>query len=207
METLKNDLWIIYSDINVRKNINEYPHIKEHLDKFRKVITSDFKPYGLHRAREQKFFEGAKIMSLRKTNKPFFSYVDFPCYVSQTYFILQPKDIDLKYLTGLLNSNLIFFWLKYKGKKQGNQLQIDKEPLLKIPIYKPDNENTQKDEIIRLVDKIRDLEITKQRFRLDSDKRAIEQEITAYENQINKLVYGLYNLESYSDIIENGVKD
>ncbi len=203
----KNDLWIIYADMNVRKSIRDYPHIKEHLDRFRKVMTSDFKPYGLHRAREPKFFEGSKILSLRKTDRPFFTYADFPCYVSQTYFIIKPDDIDLKYLTGLLNSNLIFFWLKHKGKKQGNQLQVDKEPLLEIPIYKPDkNENGIKDDIAQLVDKIINLEKQKHNVRLDSDKRVIEQEISSYEKQINKLVYKLYKIENYSETIESDVK-
>ena len=65
-----------------------------------KVITSDFKPYGLHRAREQRFFEGEKIISLRKTSEPYFTYTNFPCYVTQTYFIIKPEDINLKFLTG-----------------------------------------------------------------------------------------------------------
>jgi adenine-specific DNA-methyltransferase len=107
----KNKLWVIYSDMNVRKNIKKYPNIKNHLDKFKKIITSDFAPYGLHRAREQQFFEGTKIISLRKTSKPYFTYTEFPCYVSQTYFVIKPGDIDLKYLTAILNSKLIYFWL------------------------------------------------------------------------------------------------
>ncbi len=37
----KNHLWVIYSDMEVRKNIKDYPHIKEHLDRFKKIITSD----------------------------------------------------------------------------------------------------------------------------------------------------------------------
>jgi len=148
--------------------------------------------------------KGEKILSLRKTPSPYFTYTDFPCFVSQTYFILKPSDINLKYLTGLLNSNLIFFWLKHKGKKQGNQLQIDKEPLLEIPIYKPDkNENNIESDIARLVDKIRNLEQQKQGIKLDSDKRVLEQEISAYEKQINKLIYKLYKIEDYSEIIEN----
>jgi len=199
----RNELWIIYADMNVRKNINDYPHIKEHLDKFKNVMTSDFKPYGLHRSREPKFFEGEKIMSLRKTDRPCFTYTDFSCYVSQTYFIIKPEDIDLKYLTGLLNSNLIFFWLKHKGKKQGNQLQVDKEPLLEIPIYRPDkSENAQKDEIIKLVDKIIALNKQKQTIRLDSEERTIEQEISAYENQIDKVIYKIYGLEEYAEFID-----
>lgn len=202
----QNKLWVIYSGINIRKNINQYPHIKEHLNKFRKIITSDFKPYGIHRAREQRFFEGEKIISLRKTNPPSFTYTDFPCYVSLTFFVIKPEGFDLKYLTGLLNSNLIFFWLKHRGKKQGNQLQVDKEPLLEIPIYEPDkSENSIESDIARLVDKIRNLEKQKQSIKLDSDKRVIEQEISAYEKQINKLVYKLYKVETYSETIENDV--
>ena len=43
----KNDFWIIYTDSKF-KNISEiekYPNIKKHLDKFKEVITSDNKPY------------------------------------------------------------------------------------------------------------------------------------------------------------------
>lgn len=203
----KNELWIIYSDMTVRKNINEYPHIKEHLDKFKKVMTSDFRPYGLHRAREAKFFEGEKILALRKTDRPFFTYTNFSCYVSQTYFILKPDDINLKYLTGLLNSNLIFFWLKHKGKMQGNQLQVDKEPLLELPIYKPNkDENNSENAIVNLVDKLMDLERELQNARLELDKRTIAQQIAVCENQINKIVYKLYKIEEYSETIEKDVR-
>ena len=33
----------------------------------------------------------------------------------------------------------MYYWLKNEGKMQGNNFQVDKEPLLKIPIYKPEN--------------------------------------------------------------------
>jgi adenine-specific DNA-methyltransferase len=207
----KNKLWVIYSDINVRKNINQYPHIKDHLDKFKKVITSDFAPYGLHRAREQKFFEGEKIVSLRKTSKPYFTYTDFPCYVSQTYFVIKPDDIDLKYFVGLLNSNLMFFWLKYKGKKQGEQLQIDKAPLLKLPIYKPDTTNKAEketeQEIIKFVDKLRELTKESLRVKIGSEKELIQKQLVAYEHRIDELVYKLYGItEEEKKIIEESLK-
>ena len=138
----KNQFWIIYTDSSFKNeaSIAPYPNLKRHLDKFRKVITSDNKPYGLHRAREDKFFKGEKIISLRKcSDRPTFTYTDFDTYVSQTYFVIKSDRINLKYLTGLLNSKLIEFWLRYKGKMQGFNFQIDKEPLLEIPIYKPEN--------------------------------------------------------------------
>ena len=154
----KNQFWVIYTDSSFKNEatIAPYPNLKQHLDKFRKVITSDNKPYGLHRAREEKFFKGKKIISLRKcSDRPTFTYTDFDAYVSQTYFVIKSDRINLKYLTGLLNSKLIEFWLRYKGKMQGFNFQVDKEPLLEIPIYKPENTSpfeTLVDYIIRLLE-------------------------------------------------------
>ena len=207
----KNKLWIIYADINVRKNIKEYPYIKEHLDKFKKIITSDFAPYGLHRAREQRFFEGEKVISLRKTSKPFFTYTDFPCYVSQTYFVIKPSDINLKYLTALLNSKMIFFWLKYKGKMQGDQLQVDKAPLLEIPIYKIDNNDKNEmkkyNEIAQLVDIIRDLVKRSLDLKIYLQQDLIQKQIDAYESKIDDLIFNLYDItKEEQKIIENSLK-
>ena len=195
----KNDLWIIYANMRVRKHIEEYPTIKSHLDKFKKIVTSDFAPYGLHRARDQTFFEGNKIMSLRKTDKPFFTYTTFPCYVSQTYFIIKPDDINLKYLVGLLNSKLIGFWLYYNGKRQGEQLQIDKEPLLSIPIIKKENK-----EIIDIVDLLIDLNQKLSQANLDREKESFKEQITVLETKIDEIVYNLYNLsKDEKELINN----
>jgi len=198
----KNYYWLIYSNMEVRKNINDYPNIKTHLGKFKKIMTSDFRPYGLHRAREQHFFEGGKILSLRKTEKPYFTYVDFPCYVSQTYFILKPKNINLKYLTGLLNSNLIFFWLKLKGKRQGKLLQVDKGPILQIPICKA--KKIDEEVIIKNVDLIFDLKKELNKTKLPNEKNVIESKITYLENKINERIYLIYNLIKVErDVIED----
>lgn len=45
----KNRLWIIYTDSSFKneETITPYPNLKAHLDKFKDVITSDNKPYGL----------------------------------------------------------------------------------------------------------------------------------------------------------------
>ena len=199
----ENNYWVIYSNLNVRKNIKDYPNIKKHLENFRSIITSDFKPYGLHRAREQKFFEGEKIISLRKTHRPTFTYTDFPCYVSQTYFVIQPKNINLKYLTALLNSKLIYFWLYYKGKKQGDQLQIDKEPLLDLPIINTGDKQSH-DTIVNLVDNLLKLNKELQSTKLDSQRQQLQRAIAHAETQVDKLVYELYGLtEEEIGIVEN----
>lgn len=205
-----NHLWVIYSDMKTRKNMNEYPKIKSHLDKFKKVITSDFKPYGLHRSRERRFFEGEKIVSLRKTSQPCFTYTDFPCYVSQTYFVLKPSNINLKYLTALLNSKIVHFWLYLKGKKQGNMLQIDKAPLLDIPIHKLKNESEKKMEsiIIGYVENIIQLNKGLINIRLDSERELIKKQIKSLEYKINDFVFKIYEInDSEREIIERCLKN
>ena len=133
----KNTRWTIYTDSSFKKvdKIKDYPNIKKHLDKFVKVITSDNAPYGIHRTRRESLFLGEKIITARKcTHRPRFSFIDFDSYVSGTFAVIKPSDINLKYLTGLLNSKLIAFYLKNKGKMQGSNYQIDIEPLCKIPL-------------------------------------------------------------------------
>nr|WP_240447417.1 Eco57I restriction-modification methylase domain-containing protein [Helicobacter pylori] len=136
----QNQHWIIYTDSSFKnpKSMDDYPNLKKHLDRFKEVITSDNKPYGLHRARDKRFFTGnPRIIVLRKCAKePIFSYVNFDCYVSATFYIIKTKRFDSKFLVGLLNSLLIRFWLKHRGKVQGNNYQIDKEPLMNIPLIK-----------------------------------------------------------------------
>ena len=139
-----NKEWIIYTKSDIKNNINSYPTLKSHLDKYSTIITSDNKPYGLHRARNEDFFIGEKIISLRKNSEPSFTYTNFDCYVSQTFYSIKTDSFNLKYLTSLLNSKLIAFWLRFKGKMQGNNYQIDKEPLVNIPIIQPENINTFK---------------------------------------------------------------
>lgn len=208
----QNKLWVIYTDssFNNPETVAPYPNIKEHLDKFQEVITSSNKPYGLHRAREERFFKNDKIISLRKCVRPTFTFTDFDCYVSQTYFSIQTERLNLKYLTGLLNSDLIAFWLKYQGKMQGDLYQVDKGPLMNLPILEPSEE--KQTEVSNFVTQIieakqkqydytallktalesnnfdREIQLTKQ----------LEQttvEINKAESEINKIVYSLYQME------------
>ncbi|MFN5514238.1 MAG: nuclease [Cyanobacteriota bacterium] len=183
-----NKLWIIYTDSSFKKpsQISDYPNIKRHLDRFKSIITSDNKPYGLHRARNEYFFVGEKIISLRKCKTPTFTYTDFDCYVSQTFFVIKTNRINQKYLTGLLNSYIVAFWLKYQGKMQGGLFQIDKAPILEIPILDPSEKDKKAIEL--LVQKC-----------LDAKGQNCEQ----WENEIDRLVYELYGLtEEEISIIE-----
>lgn len=184
----ENKYWVIYTDSSFKNSnaIKPYPNLKKHLDRFQKIITSDNKPYGLHRARNEHFFIEEKIISLRKCAKPTFTYTDFDCYVSQTFFVIKTRRLNQKYLTALLNSKLIAFWLKYKGKMQGFQYQVDKGPLVELPLIK-----TNEEEIFAsLLDYIAFLKAnTEQKI---NEFVSNEHMILSFEDIINACVYELY---------------
>jgi adenine-specific DNA-methyltransferase len=190
----KNKLWIIYTSSKFKNPdaILPYPNIKKHLDKFVDVITSDNKPYGLHRTREENFFKGEKIIVQRKcAGKPVFTYTDFDTYVSATFYVIKTENLNQKYLTGVLNSRLIEFWLKNKGKMQGNNFQLDKEPLLNIPLIKPNIEVQNKIE-----SKVNEILLLKAEDS-KTDTQVLEQEIDA-------MVYELYGLSAEEIAIVEG---
>ncbi|EAH4561887.1 class I SAM-dependent DNA methyltransferase, partial [Campylobacter jejuni] len=189
------DKYLIYlSNKNYSGNLDDLPNLKQHFQKYKEILKESKikyktpnKPYFyLHREREEKFFKKGeeKIISQVRCIEPIFVYSNENFYGSRALFFIQTCRINLKYLTGVLNSKLIAFWLKHKGKIQGNLFKIDKEPLLNIPVVNINSKNEKlANKLISLVDEI--LKVKEQ------DKNANTQEL---ENKINSLVYKLYNL-------------
>jgi adenine-specific DNA-methyltransferase len=169
---------------------NDAPTLLKHLKKFRNIMDKrrenqngrlDY--FHLHWPRDEKFFKkGEKILSVRKCLTPTFIYTNEPAYVMMSFNIIQTNRLDMKYLTAILNSKLIEFWLRNKGKMQGNNFQIDKEPLLDIPIYKTDNVQPFR----HLVDYI--IFLKSQTFKNTSDQLIP----TFFEQIIDSMVYELY---------------
>lgn len=187
----RNTLWLIYTGSTYKdpQSLNAYPNIKEHLDRFLPIFTSDNKPYGLHRSRNESFFKGEKIISLRKcVGHPCFSYSDFDCYFTQTFNSIKTIRWDNIFLTGLLNSKLVEFWLRHKGKMQGENFQIDKEPLTQIPLPYPIPEK-----YISQIKKHVNTIITAKKHNADAIT-------TIEENCIDYLIYRLYNL-TYDEVL------
>jgi len=116
----------------------KYPHITTHLDKYLEreyIITSDRKPYGIHRSRSIDFFESkGKIISVRKTFYPKFVRVDSPCFMDESVNFIKHLD-EPDDIVSILNSSVMHFWFRYGfEKKHGDQLQLDKEVLVDAPL-------------------------------------------------------------------------
>ncbi|MCT7557388.1 TaqI-like C-terminal specificity domain-containing protein [Aliarcobacter butzleri] len=219
----ENKFWVIYTNSSFKNqnSLDNYPNIKNHLDKFQEIITSENKPYGLNRAREENNFLEEKIIVKRKSpNSPTFTYVDFDCFFNRTFMIIKSNRISLKYLISLLNSKLIAFWLKYKGKMQGDIFQVDKEPLLNLPILKIDEESQKPfiklvDEILEAKQKIKDYKyLLDEAIRNNNFDREIilKKELENLENicitneiTIDRMVYKLYELTPEEIKIVEGI--
>jgi adenine-specific DNA-methyltransferase len=191
-----SDFKVIYTTSSFKdpNSLNSYPKIKSHLDKFQPAITSSNKPYGLHRSRKESFFKGSKIIALRKcSNLPIFSFSDFDCYVTQSFNVIKSNRINLKYLTAILNSKLIRFWLLKKGKMQGDNFQLDTGPLLDIPIVN----SKDKTEVTKLAQLVDDITLAKQNqtnATTQKEQEFLDKKIVSIENQINVMVYDLYDI-------------
>ncbi len=186
-----NNFLFYISEKNFKnKNIEDYPNILNHFKPFEEVLNlakikygTPNKPYYyLHREREERFFDkGPKIGCGVRVGSPSFFYTEREYYGSRGLNFIKTERVNLKYLTGILNSNLTFFWLKNKGKQLGDLLQVDKGPLLEVPLFI--GSDLEQKSVIDLVDQIITLK--------NQDKDA---DITVLESQIDQMVYKLYGL-------------
>nr|WP_308400852.1 Eco57I restriction-modification methylase domain-containing protein [Campylobacter insulaenigrae] len=170
-------------------NIDEYPSLKQHLDEFypqlEKRADKGFTPYNLRNCAYLEEFEREKIVYPETTQGAYFIYDDRGIFLEKTAFFIVCE--NLKYLLGLLSSNLITYY--YKNFSQGCKLgikgyQYNKHALENLPLPKINSKNEKlANELVSLVDEILNLK--------EQDKNANTQEL---ESQIDKIVYKLYNL-------------
>ena len=171
-----SDKYIIYLSAQNfdGQDINEFPNIRNHFEPYVQVLTDARIKYGtpnkpyyyLHRERIESFFKKgeAKIISQGRCQYPRFYYTEDDYYASRALFVIKTNKFEPKYLLAFLNSTICRFWLKNKGKMQGDCYQVDKEPLQNIPIP----ECTDQQPFIDLADKMlslnKDLQAKRARF-------------------------------------------
>jgi len=197
--------YLIYITKTNLKDSREIPNIISHLSKYKEIMEERrenkmgrIKFYHLHWPRDSYFFiKGPKILVVRKCSFPIFIYTEREAFVMLAFNVIKTNRINLKYLTGLLNSKLIAFWLRHRGKMQGNNYQIDKEPLLNLPLINP-TDKEMVEQIGTLADKIIQL---KQIYGCSADT-------STFETQIDQLVYKLYDLTPEEiEVVEENVKN
>ncbi len=202
---LTTNKYVVYS--SNKTNINDYPNVKKHLDRFRNIIekkrwNENVPWFSLVRSRNKRIFCSEKIISPQRSIRNTFGYNNSEWHAGSDVFYItlkkEVKDIHLKYILALLNSQLYYFWLYHRGKRKGNYLELIGTPLSEIPIKKISEEKQQT--FIKLVDKI--LEVAKDGEHLRNPQK--KHEFLQLETEIDARVAHLYNLteEEYAKILE-----
>lgn len=175
----------------IAKHPKRYPNITRHLARFQEVITSDHKPYGLHRPRQPEWFEDSKkIIGVRKTQYPKFAVVPVPYYIDQAAIIIRPtkhQTYSPYFLCAVLNSNLAY-WYFYNLKTQGHQLQIDKSIALSFPIIKA---TPEQQEPVIILSQILHFIKTYSQIKVSEDLKSVAE---FFNILLNTVIYELYFL-------------
>lgn len=190
--TLKNQgLYLLYINDDNLSQVDEYPNLYKHLLKFKEILQQrrevkrDVRSwYALQWPRDRKIFEGEKIVTPQRSLQNTFAYTKKPFYASADVYYITPRnqEISLLYILGILNSALIHFWLYYRGKRKGEQLELYATPLKSIPIYYSYS-SKKIEEIEGLVKYMME--------HVDNEKIAKET-----QNKLDKIIFKLYQLKS-----------
>jgi len=161
----------------------------------------------LHDYRTIDWLEGPRILIREIVGSG--SYKIQACYVEETYcnyktiLNVNPKNItkvSMKYLTGIINSRLMSFVYPFMSNKMIAQSfpRVTVGDLRKLPIRTIDFDNpddkAKHNRMVKLVDRMLDLHKKLAEAKVPAEKTRIQRQITATDNQIDKLVYELYDL-------------
>jgi hypothetical protein len=136
----------------------------------------------LFRSYYPEFEKPEKIIWGLTADKWAYAYDDEQHYLPSNGYILTSEKISIKYLLGLLNSNLLKFYFGFIGVMTAGGAYTLKHATIQqlpIPVVSPDKQQP----IISLVDKI-----------LSVKAKNPQADTAGLENDIDALVYELYDL-------------
>jgi len=198
-----DNLFLIFSRRNLK--IEEYPTIEKYLLQFKEQLTpreeqskigrkpGDYKWYDIQdNTAYYPYFEFDKIIWALTADKYGFTLDTQKFFLTSGGFLLVSKTISLKYILAILNSNLMRFYFSQIGvMTAGGAYTLKKATIERFPLIEL-TENEQQP-FIKLVDKI-----------LDNKFKNID--TTEFENEVDKMVYNLYNITDDEVQIMNSLK-
>ena len=178
-------------------DVDKYPNLKTHLGKYKKIMLNRRETkkgsnswFHMHWPRKSLFFESPKIVLPAMFDKPSAGYEEGSGYFGMSSNVIISKDESyaLKFLLAILNSEFACYWFDKHGKKRGVGVDIGVSKLREFPIKKASSDEQKP--FIEIVDKI--LAITGSGDYLQNPTK--QAQVCAYEKDIDKLVYQLYDL-------------
>ncbi|MEN6443070.1 MAG: DNA methyltransferase [Methanoregula sp.] len=208
-------------------DIKQYPAILRYLEQFKQELTPKpagwkgtdwngrkagvYNWYEIQDAIEYHAeFNKAKIMWPEIAKESRFTFDDQKIYANAKVFFTPTNDL---YLLGLLNSKLIWSFLKnicsvLGDSDNGGRLMLQKIYVEQIPIrtinFSDPADKARHDSMVTLVTKMLDLNKKVQDARLEQEKTLLSRQIEATDAAIDTLVYELYGLTPVEIAIMEG---
>ncbi|MGV0919910.1 TaqI-like C-terminal specificity domain-containing protein [Empedobacter falsenii] len=145
------DLWLITTHNGIKEkgikpiDVNDYPAIKAYLDQFytqlEKRTDKGDTPYNLRNCTYMDDFNRQNIAWQRITQSNQFCLTEEKLIVLDSMAFISNINWCKNYLLALLNSKLVFFWIKCNVHEYGNTgFRLSNQYVEKIPLIKFDNE-------------------------------------------------------------------
>jgi hypothetical protein len=191
---------------NLIDAIDEYPNIKNYLEKYEKIIKSRAVNFALKKAFESGHwwnltmskphlnFDKDKIVFPYRAVKAKFAYNNQPFYSSfDIFYITKLKDrFSYRYILACLNSKVISGYLDKNCKKKGDVLELYARPVSQLPIPKANTE--QQAQIAELVDQIMNLKKETQDY-LKNTFILLQAELGGQKITLNKKLEKFWTLD------------
>ena len=201
---------LIYSTRLTCPEIHDYPILQQHLSRFRPVLDSRRETlrghngwWQLHWPRDERIWSVDKLvilqMAVRPSVVPVFgaSYFSFSVNV---FIRSSTAQEDLRYLSALLNSRVLWCWFDHRAKRRGVGLELNGHVLNDAPIRRIDfddlDEVRQHDQLVALVDRrLNCSRVLREHLPASESQESVEREIFQLESQMDSLVATLYGLD------------
>ena len=203
-------------------DIENYPQIKKWLERFEPKLSKRADkgktPFNLRNCAYLKEFEKEKIVWQRVTKENTFALAEKDTFILDSMAFLSNIEKEKKYLLGILNSKLIYFYLNQYTHKYGNNgFLLSNQYVEKLPIKPYNNEIELENKVDLILENNKKLSSYKELLgRAKKNKKYDEiidleklvektqDEIKKLDYEINQMVYKIYELTvDEIKIIEN----
>jgi hypothetical protein len=201
-------LRLIYSTARTCPDIQRYPVLRRHLERFRPIMQQRRETlsgvrawWQLHWPREEPLWQASKLIAVQMAARPAVVPAVVPVYVpfSVNVFVPHPGVGEhLYYLAALLNSRLLWRWYRHHAKHRGLGLEINGHVLARSPVRRIDP--SSREDLARhdrLVDLVKAMLAGARQLHAEPPRlqeAALRQQLAQLDRQIDQLVYELHGL-------------
>ncbi len=198
------DLQLIYTKRDT--DFKTIPNICSFINQFKSKITckevkeGKHSLYALHRAREERIFtKSEKLVGVITEDEIIVTIENNKTFATDGLYLFGVKNIDTKYLMGVLNSKLFVFLYRLTTMESGRALaQVKPTVLTEMPIRFVDEKNKSdkslQEEIIKNVESLLKLYPEISDSRLQTKTEQLESRLEHCISRIDEAVYKLYEL-------------